>query len=66
MQAIQHINEEEPVTDEELEDNVVALQINYDSIRYESTTESKSTTVSTMISNLGGSFGFFMGISMIR
>ena len=42
-----------------------AIHINYDSIRYEETTESKSTSPSTLVSNLGGSFGFFMGISMI-
>mmetsp|Transcript_5301 Transcript_5301/g.12029 ORF Transcript_5301/g.12029 Transcript_5301/m.12029 type:complete len:485 (+) Transcript_5301:171-1625(+) len=49
----------------EISTNFVAIQINYDSIRYEQTTESKSTSVAQLFSNLGGSFGFFMGISII-
>ncbi|KAL9182450.1 hypothetical protein ACHAXT_013102 [Thalassiosira profunda] len=49
----------------EVADNFVAIHVNFDSIRYEETTESKSTSVWQLFSNLGGSFGFFMGISLI-
>lgn len=50
---------------EEIYSNFVHVQVNYDSIRYEETTETKSTSVWQLLSNLGGSFGFFMGISLI-
>lgn len=45
--------------------NFVKIHINYDSIRYEQRTESRATDFSQLLSNLGGSMGFFMGISMI-
>ena len=49
----------------EISNNFVAIHVNFDSIQYEKTTESKSTSVWQLFSNLGGSFGFFMGISII-
>ena len=45
--------------------NFMHIHVNYDSIRYKETTESKSSGVWQLFSNLGGSFGFFMGISLI-
>lgn len=45
--------------------NFVGIIVNYHSIDYDLTTESKATSLSQMISNMGGNFGFFMGISMI-
>lgn len=50
---------------DEISTNFVAIHINYDAIRYEETTETKSTGVWQLFSNLGGSFGFFMGISLV-
>lgn len=52
-------------TAEEISNNFVHVHVNFDSIRYDRTTETKSTTVWQLFSNLGGSFGFFMGISLI-
>jgi hypothetical protein len=42
--------------------NFASIHVNFQSIRYDETTETKATSRS---SNLGGSFGFFMGISLI-
>ena len=48
-----------------LSTNLVVIHINFASIQYEKTTETKSTSTWQLFSNLGGSFGFFMGISII-
>ena len=48
-----------------LSTNLVVIHINFASIQYESTKETKSTSTWQLFSNLGGSFGFFMGISII-
>lgn len=45
--------------------NLVVIHVNFASIQYERTTETKSTSRWQLFSNLGGSFGFFMGISVI-
>jgi hypothetical protein len=45
--------------------NFASIHINYETIRYDETTETKSTSRSQLFYNLGGSFGFFMGISLM-
>lgn len=49
----------------ELSNNLAVIHINFASIQYIQTTETKSTSTWQLFSNLGGSFGFFMGISII-
>ncbi|KAL3933869.1 MAG: hypothetical protein SGARI_003604 [Bacillariaceae sp.] len=53
------------VTEGSVDDNLVSVTINYGSIQYDKTTESKATSYSGLISDLGGQLGFFMGISII-
>lgn len=46
-------------------ENLVCITINYGTIQHEEFQESKSTSFSQLISDLGGQLGFFMGISII-
>ena len=43
----------------------ICLHINYQAIRQENVTESKATTFSQLLSNIGGQMGLFMGLSML-
>ena len=55
-----------PVKDEqESYKNFVGVHINYQSIRKEVLTESKETTFSVLLANIGGQMGLFVGISAI-
>jgi len=58
-------NQQQETNFNELSNNLAVIHINYASIQYTSTTETKSTSTWQLFSNLGGSFGFFMGISII-
>lgn len=59
------IEYEERLPDGDVSLNFVAVSLNFDSIRFERNTESKATSTPSLISNLGGNMGFFMGLSMI-
>mmetsp|Transcript_30923 Transcript_30923/g.45724 ORF Transcript_30923/g.45724 Transcript_30923/m.45724 type:complete len:531 (+) Transcript_30923:125-1717(+) len=68
IKAAQSIENEYNSTRDEMTSfasNYVRILVNYRFIEYELMTESKATSTSQLISNLGGNFGFFMGISMI-
>ncbi|CAD5228068.1 unnamed protein product [Bursaphelenchus okinawaensis] len=45
--------------------NALWLEVFYEKLNYETMTESASTTVSTMLSNIGGQIGLFLGMSVI-
>ena len=52
-------------SEEEFLANFVAVTINYDVIRKVVIRESKTTTFSQLLSNLGGTMGLFAGISVL-
>ncbi|CAB9519788.1 Acid-sensing ion channel [Seminavis robusta] len=52
-------------TDDAIPNNLVDVVVNMNTIRYDLMEESKDKSFSSLISDLGGQMGFFMGISLI-
>jgi acid-sensing ion channel 5 len=50
---------------EDLEENVVNVLVNYETISFTTLTESKKETVAQLMSNIGGQLGMYAGISFI-
>lgn len=50
---------------EELKKNILKLNIYYDSLDYVAITESPSLNLVTLLSNIGGTLGLFLGISVL-
>lgn len=55
----------EGLTEEEVLQNTVSVQINFESIREERVSESKVMSKTQLLSNIGGQMGVFLGVSFI-
>mmetsp|Transcript_5827 Transcript_5827/g.16341 ORF Transcript_5827/g.16341 Transcript_5827/m.16341 type:complete len:474 (-) Transcript_5827:53-1474(-) len=53
------------VTGDYARDNFVALTINFEKLQYKRLTESKGMSFSQLLGAIGGSMGFFLGISLV-
>mmetsp|Transcript_3817 Transcript_3817/g.8093 ORF Transcript_3817/g.8093 Transcript_3817/m.8093 type:complete len:465 (-) Transcript_3817:97-1491(-) len=53
------------ITREYLLSNFVSVTINYDRLQYNKLTETKAMTFADLLGAIGGSMGFFLGISML-
>ena len=53
------------ITYDEIDKATLRLNVFYETMTYTSTTESAAVTTETFISNLGGTLGLFIGISIL-
>jgi len=53
------------VSQEYLRNNFVGLTVNYEKMQYKQLTESKGLSFSQLLGSIGGSMGFFLGISLV-
>jgi hypothetical protein len=65
LRFAQQVEAELDLTEESIQNNLIAITINYGTIQYALMKESKSQSFSGLVSDLGGQLGFFMGISII-
>jgi len=54
-----------PITVETASNKFVQLFIHYDSLKYTSSTDTPSMDIVTLLSNIGGTLGLFLGISAL-
>jgi len=50
---------------EQLSENILGLVFYYDSLKYAQVSQSPKTSLSVLVSNLGGSFGLFLDLSFV-
>ncbi len=53
------------LTAQQLSENMLGLVFYYDSLRYTQISQSPKTSLSVLVSNLGGSFGLFLDLSFV-
>jgi hypothetical protein len=53
------------ITDQQFGSSIVSFYINYDELEYTEIVEMPSYTLTILISNIGGTFGLFLGVSVL-
>ena len=55
----------ETLSQEEKANSIIKFNIYYDSLAYKITTESKAMDMVALLSNIGGTLGLFLGVSVL-